>query len=216
MGKVAIGMASGQFYNVKMFGSLFGQRTINEFWFLQEAGSGGANILQDTFRDDLADNYPQLVSSQASIDSVKVYNHNSPTDFTEAPIAPVTGTVTGECLPPYAAYSFACPRARTDIRAGFKRIAGVAESTQANGYVTSGHFQAAMADFCAFLNHDFTDGSGNSWAQIVVKRTKVTVSGKTYYIVPATITTSGYYLAQSFAGVSAVSTQNSRKFGRGQ
>jgi hypothetical protein len=112
------------------------------------------------------------------------------------------GTVSSEALPPFVAWAFRLNRASRSVRNGQKRIGGVPESLQVNGEATSGALSLLNLGATA-LGNDITAISPNgTWRPRIAHRLGT---------VPET------YTPYPMVGASyrAISSQNTRKFGRG-
>jgi hypothetical protein len=113
------------------------------------------------------------------------------------------GTVSGDCLPPNVSYDFTLLRAGVGERNGYKRIAGVSESSQQQGTVTSG-----ILALCALVSAGLSANLevGEDAYPPCIRRTKI-------HRVPQN---PPKFYTMSGATYSKIGTQNSRKFGHGR
>lgn len=127
------------------------------------------------------------------------------------PTGDQVGENTAECLPPSAAYSIRFTRPSNQFRHGFKRFAGVPEDKQSAGYVGS----SAMAVLDS-VGNGLLDGF-NPYDSSNAPRVLVTL---TYVLQRAVVngvslTTPVYGRPIGKVVSPAVSSQNTRKYGRG-
>lgn len=113
-----------------------------------------------------------------------------------------TGTVASEALPPFVAWAFRLDRASRLVRNGQKRIPGVPESLQVNGEPTSAALALLNLGAVALGGDISAIAPNGSWRPRIAHRLGT---------VPETYTP--YAIAG--ASYSAISSQNTRKFGRG-
>jgi hypothetical protein len=149
-------------------------------------------------------------------------NVYDPTDFIDLPFNPtVAGLGVGEVLSPINAFGLRSNRTRLDIGRGYKRFAGVPESSSATkGDIAAGALTALNA--LAALHGDiltYTDGAlTDSFTPVVVKKLKYTTpSGRTAY---KYYPTEAEQLTKLAVGVvwesyTNVRSQVSRQYGRG-
>jgi|SRR6266853_771027 len=134
---------------------------------------------------------------------VDVVNLNNPGDFfSEVFTTPPTGTVGGDQLAPFYAYTFQYVRPTRLVRNGYKRIGGVPESASTDGEHLSGAIAAAATALAAAMASPLTTPDGSAFHPAILHRpgpghpdpaaSQVTVVGFTHF-----------------------GTQNSRKIGRG-
>lgn len=209
-------MATNDFYQVKLYGSIGGQQTLNVFWYLQQSGSDGADLLAAAFFTDLLPLIRAIASSAWSTQRTYVSNWNEPVDFLDDTYAPLVGTRPSIYDTPQSAMAFYQPRKRTDMRQGRKRFSGVAGADVNNGQLAAAALLTALADLATGLSDPLTTSDpANSWQQVIVRRVNVGTPTNPVYVVPPDITSDDYYTADAWQFKTAVTTQNTRKFGRG-
>lgn len=175
----------------------------------------------DLINKFVADTFPKI---RVLAHSVTIYERC----YVTAPFTPdvfalglfppgTAGTAAGEAMPRFNAWGFICPRRRRDIANGGKRFGVVAEGQQTGGLPVAGALtllNALAAQMNLALALDW--GTGSSAAQpIIVKRIKYTTpKGKTAYRLPTGTDPYEFYAADRWA-FDELTTQNSRKTGRG-
>lgn len=209
-------MAANDFYEVKLFGSLGGQQTLNIFWYLQTSGSDGADLLAASFFTNLLPLIRDCASSAWTTARTYVSNWSVPTDFIDDTYAPLAGTRPSIYDTPQSAIAFYQPRKRTDMRQGRKRFSGVAGADVNNGQLAAAALLTNLALLAEGLSDPLTTSDpANAWQQIIVRRVNIGTALNPKYVVPTDITSEDYYTADAWNFKTAVTTQNTRKFGRG-
>lgn len=200
-------------FRLKSHWETTGDRFLNVFHYLIDVSGGtptlagsGQNIIDD-WADDYTSYLQDIISAEITFDGIDITNLTNPEeifvgDFT----SPFSGGVTGDVLPPYAAWAFIKRRATASTRNGQLRLPGVPESLQVNGLATSPALEdlEAFADIfqvgfsaAATLPEPFT-------AQFFLRIVRKDETGALDVV--NTITGVEYR---------SLSTQNTRKFGRG-
>lgn len=142
-----------------------------------------------------------ILSTKASLDQVVGEGVKGTTRFSSIVPAEL-GSVSGDCLPPYAAYGFTLLRDGVGERNGYKRFAGVPESYQIDGHPT-GTVSANLPAIQAALAADLTVGD-ETWTPLI-RRTRV------HKVVQNPPT----YWNQGSVVFGGITTQSSRKYGHG-
>lgn len=174
--------------------------------------------------DSLLEHIRAIQGVPVKYDSLIVDNLYSPTDFYEGPFAQqVQGQNTSsDTMPPMIAASFRTSRVSKNIRRGQKRIAGIVEQQVAPGGILedaalTGHIQALANKMAATLSYD-DEGNQIDFKPVVLGTNKVVQpDGSTSYEIYPTL---AEQLVNSVDGFfwearPRVTTQNSRKYGRG-
>lgn len=209
-------MSAGSFYQVKVFTSFRDQQCLNEYWYRQGAGSGGAPELAGAIEADLLttifNNQHELVKGVA----LKTYNWNNALDFDERSLTSWEGALTGDCLPSFVAVGFTCLRGRTDMKPGQKRFVGVPANVDDAGIITNaGYITGLLAQEVVLGQTLSHGGSGSDWSPVIVRRINFATPPAKDYRPPVTITASDYYFANVWNYRTELTSQNSRKIGRG-
>lgn len=135
-------MATNQVYSLKVTGVMLNQQVINQYHYLctnggTEPGVTIAQQLVDGWFENVWPILRLIQSATYSLTTIQSFCYAEPLDWFERVGIVATGSVGGEVLPPFVAWSFRYIRAAVGQRYGYKRIAGVAEVMQANGVISS-------------------------------------------------------------------------------
>jgi len=130
----------------------------------------------------------------------EVINLQNPTDFVSIGFVPPAGqgTQAGEYLPPANCWSFIYQRSTTVVRNGWKRICGIVEGAQVNGFAAAGQLGVLNAAAAAMAS---TLTVGAAVLQPIILRKIPSGGGGTTYF-PFQISGVQYR---------AIGTQNTRK-----
>lgn len=132
---------------------------------------------------------------------------------------PVSGGAVGTAMPPFSAFAWYQGTTRRDIRSGSRRWPGMSELHQNNGIVEAG-ILSVMGDVATAMSMPLTialpsDGVLTITPVIVGREKEVDEDGKVTYRLPTTQAEARYYPATSWVPRANVSSQNTRKLGRG-
>ena len=185
-----------------MKGLVVSEQSLNVFYYGSPTLTDPLDELANAFITHFSPLWQGITSSGALWQTCDVQMLKGSGAFTSVPVG-VSGGVSGDCLPPYAAWDFTLVRGGLGERNGYKRFAGVSETSQVNG-VATGAILSGLAAMAAGLNVAI-DTTTDEWSP-VIRRTRV---NKVIQNPPV------YY---SFIGAtySRIGTQNSRKFGHGR
>lgn len=204
-------MATGDLYELTDVQILEGQQVLNVYHYTQVAeATVGTNVvaLQNAWTTFIL--VPLVLVQSVHVEHVgyKVVNLDNPDEF-GLQVATATGNVSGEALPPFCAWSFRLNRATRLVRNGQKRIGGVPESFN-DGGVATGAALTLLPAVAIAMGALITDTiSGASFTpRIVHKATEAGPGGS-----PPATPRADYAVAS--AEYTRISTQNTRKFGRG-
>lgn len=180
------------------------------------------DIVGDVTYESMADDFSSKYAAQVNLylhpscvlELIKVENVSNEVDiYSKAYSLAGTAGTPGDALPPYVTYSVRQLRGSKVTRHGSKRFAGVPEGFQAAGvYTGGGGSPNQLVSFCSQAV-TVDDGGGNTLFldHVIVGRTLVTPpEGAPYYDID--LTKVNTVIGSDFRGLS---TQNSRKFGRG-
>lgn len=202
-------MASGSRYKLTLTQTLFEQTLQNVFFYEQFGGTlTRAQSLFDAFDLEVLTDLKTIQSDELTYDSIAIENVDDPSDFyIAAPVINGGGNQTGEVLPPYACYAFRYNRTTMAVRNGQKRFGGVPEAANANG-VLDATYNTAVANVETALGDDITDGTTNPQYRPKIAHRVFDTD------------TPPNLIDYTFYGIASVqyvrlSTQNTRKFGRG-
>lgn len=222
-------------YEVVLVQSLDGQEVINSFNFL---GDGTPAAVQFSFALTSAMGfipdaglYPagifsklrQLQSTDLRYVETIVKDVYSLTDFYTRPFINTFGQVSNASgnLPTYNAYSFRTNRVTRGVRRGQRRFAGLVEGSVDNwGKLTDGNI-ALVNELAVLMSSTLTyndEGNTLTFTPCIVGKQKYTTpSGKSAYRYYPTYAEQVNHLAKGvqWEGIQFITTQNSRKVGRG-
>src|SRR5215813_4429139 len=198
-------MAVGDIYKIEAFGVMDGVQIINSYHYVRDGSSGVptfATIAED-FRSKVIDKVRAITVNQMVWNNL-VLTDVDPTGagFDDVFGSPEGGNVTDEALPPYSCWSFLLARTNRTTFNGHKRFAGVPETWQADGVISAGH-TTAIGNLATALGQSITDGT------LVYKPCILStiLNG-----VPRTTPLVNLVSGVQFKGIT---TQNTRKYGRG-
>jgi len=184
-------------------GSVLGEQTINRFFYVLDGAPSDTilNFLTE-FGNTVLTAVLVTMSNQASFDSAIGQEVKGGNNF-DAKTYSAPGSVSGDCLPPFVAWDYTLLRSGVGERNGYKRFAGVPESSQVNGNPTTGARTNLDLAAAALFGH-VLNGT-DEWVP-VVRRTRIhhvaQVPPKYYNI--------------SNVSFSRIGSQNSRKQGHGR
>lgn len=190
----------------------------NQFIYKLNGGSATAVFLVGQFIEDIIPLMQPLITEEQDLVQVVGINVNNPLDFTSVAPPSISGTATGESAPSMNAIRFFNPTENRSIRQGRKQIGVTALSFFEGSFVNyTGAFATAIDALRTGLGNSLLAASGGHTASpIIVKRTKtLSPSGKPVYSLPPVATSENYFIADSWALDDLISTQNTRKLGRG-
>jgi len=167
----------------------------------------GAQELGDALFHALYDDILDITNAAVVYTDGTFKNLSDPTEIGAFALSPVIpGTNTGDCLPPYATYSFLLQRTNATTRHGHKRFCGVGENQQQNGEAISGALTTlnTVADVIGNAVV-LTATSPSTWEMTLSPR------------IVRKSSTGALVLSQPVlsARFTSIGTQNTRKFGRG-
>jgi hypothetical protein len=189
-------------YRVLVHGNVLSQETINVYYYGCESDITDLTDLSTAFVTTVLTPAQAVMNGNALFDRIDITQVKGGNIFGSFSTF-VVGTISGDCLPPYASWDFTYIRAGAGERNGYKRLAGIAESSQVNGAATSG----AAANLTT-----------------VASGMESTLTVETFDVVPVIRRTRVAKLVQNppkyytIGGVvySKIGTQNSRKYGHGR
>jgi len=218
-------MASGDLYLVTLFGTIFGNQTVNTFTYLQtgeeEEPESSAEVLAGAFQTAFL---PvggvlrgQAIGASQTWDAIRVTNQfEDSSDFIEVGFpTPFTGGGSGAVMPPYVTYAFRTPWLGRSVRRGQKRFSGVLEVEVNNGILQS-NVLTLLAPIGSALGAQLVNGSA-VYSPVIVRRVKTLDPDTGRYVYSLPTNPSQYFgvRADGWAAQLYSSTQNSRKYGRG-
>lgn len=155
-------MITGDLLRFTVRYTVLGQLCLNVFYYVVKS-TNVAGSLQDAlvaFSLQFQTSYEDIVSNQATFDQLDVENVTDGVSFASTPLL-WSGNESGSAMSAYYAAGVRLNRASKITRNGYKRIAGLAEPSIANGDYESGYLNrlSAFADDCAtdITQTPFTD-----------------------------------------------------------
>lgn len=148
-----------------------------------------------------------IINVAIAFDTISIINLSEPLEiYTGAPTLTRNGLTAGDCMPPFTAWAFKLNRSNASTRNGSKRFWGVTEADVINGVVTPGAALGIQA-VSAFLGAGMTLEINTSLPNDV----------QLYPVICRKDESGGLIASQrvNSAIFRSVSTQNTRKFGRG-
>lgn len=186
-----------------------GQVIRNVFGYVVSVADPTATIEQVADRAiiEIGDVYLNVQVPEISAVQVTVKNLDTPAEFIEKDWTGVGGNApAGPPLPSYVAGAFKFLRGDTDTRNGSKRISGIGEDTVANNNWTSFDSAGVLAIQDAFEATIFITPSDMEIEPVIIGRDPITGQPDSGRIAPV----------NEVQAQELISTQNSRKAGRGE
>jgi|SRR5579872_364331 len=164
--------AVGDIYRVDMKTNLLGQECHNIFWYQATGGLPSSVDLNAGLIDTggVFFSIQDVVSAEVQFLEFDTQDVNSSTDFDTESLVGNTGHRSGDCLPPFVAYTFKYVRASRAVRNGSKRIPGVAESDQVNGVPTSAEL-TLLTTLAGVLSAPISPMGGGIYVPVIVRVT---------------------------------------------
>lgn len=199
-------MTIGNRYELLDAQRYIGQDVLNVYYYKQIGGLGGdAETLVGLFQSFILPAILTIQNDQLTHISLACRNLDDPMDFfVQVFLVPQAGTWLDPGGPPFIAASFMYHRAQLNVRNGWKRFAGV-PNDQIDGGTPSASYATACAGIVDDLFANPVDGAQNVWTPLIMRKTYDPLTGITTY-------TDFPVASVSFRGIS---TQNTRKIGRG-
>jgi len=198
-------MAVGDVYNIVAAGHMDLQLVLNSFHYVRDGSSGEPDpaALWSDFLTKVIQPVRAIQTSAMIWESITIRDVDPLGIEVNLPISPVEhGNVSAESLPPFCAWSFLMTRLHRTTFNGHKRFAAIPETWQSEGVIDSGH-DTAIAAVVTGLNATITDGTLDYLPCIY--STILNAEPRVPPVVNLLSTV-------QFKGISS---QNTRKFGRG-
>lgn len=204
-------MAVGDHFQINLlqrWQDISGQLLENVFCYEQTNGIGNAAELAANFILQVMDNINSVQHVDVQNQALSVINLDNLADYYTTVLPGVGAIGEGESLPPYASWTFRYIRATRAVRDGRKAFAGVPELWQTGGVTTGGATLTTLNNLAASLQASVADIlSSSSWDPRIWRRPGVYGSG--------TVAPPGAFYPIAGVAYAAISTQNTRKYGRG-
>jgi hypothetical protein len=203
-GGVEMPDTSGPVYQLTVQGTIFDQAFVNVFYYLVEGGPGiEADAIGSAFKIGILPNICGVQNVAVEYQNIQVVGARDSTDVADINIRESVGLITGDCLPPFVAWSFIITRQTTEMRNGYKRFPGVSETWQLNGEVVEGTPEDTLVALGDTLRTNL-EVTTLLVGELVVPR-------RQWHSVPLEPVQYWHPADVNFHGIT---TQNTRKFGR--
>jgi hypothetical protein len=187
---------------------LFGQQVINRYWYrLDTSSTPDLPSLGNDFQVDVLIPLLQIQSSELEHIDLTIINHSNLANYYTDPVN-LPGILTDPAvMPPFCAIGVRLNRSSRDMRNGQKRIAGLQENYQSDGFLESG-ILGTVATAVSGMDNVLTESIRNYYPVVVRDRpTKLDPD-----IDPYDTSTWRYTFVSGVVVKNAITTQNSRKY----
>lgn len=203
-------MASGDRYQlvlIQKYGGAAGVTCDNVFSYEQTNGVGDATTLLNTFAVSVMDDILSIQSSAITNVQISCINLDNLSDYDTLPDGSPGSASAGDTLPPYATWTFRYVRATRAVKDGRKAFSGIPETNQING-IALGTYLGTLDNVATALGQTLTEiSTGSSWEPRIWRRPGTYKSG--------VVAAPGLFYPIAGVVYSSISTQNTRKYGRG-
>lgn len=194
----------GQFdtYQIKTSFTLLGQVCQNRYYYRQiDTDISTPEDISNAWLLQVGAAIQDVVSDELVLFETEVINLDDPADFGNQVILGWTGVIAGDVMPPFVAWAFKLNRGDRTFRPGRKAVAGVAEGSVQNGVAIAGIVPDLNIVASAMEDPLVTPVGGSNLIPVLAR-----------FVVGVGVTE---WTAVTSVGYRQVSSQNSRKFGRG-
>ena len=215
-------MATGDIFQITATTKVFGQDTVNVWYARANDETATAELIVDGWIENTIPELQPLFTSKVNFTSISVKNLFDEVDAFEESIGMVgTKSSSADMLPTHDALGVVLNHDNPSIRSGAKRFGGIVESNSDEyGAVAS----ATVVEFDTALNGMIATGVSRNISEtlaetiaefVIVKAIPVIVEGVTGYRLPNNITEAVFGFVTSAFIKPNVTTQVSRKVGKG-
>jgi hypothetical protein len=207
-------------YLVRMNGILLSQQCLNVFLVERTSTDYNAVDVAAAVNANVWGTIRGVLSNSLTMTSIDATSLDNPADFATVAGSPSTGNISstsGENLATFIAAAIRFNRQRSDMHHGWMRFSGFREQ-QVTGDLWAGTVTTALVTLGNILMADIKDptDSFNICRLHIVKRIAYTApSGKRAYRLPENASEYVSYIPLTYELYPTVTTQNSRKVGRG-
>jgi hypothetical protein len=202
-------MASGDHYTLTLHGrnSVAGYADAdNVFVYEQTGGTGGASELMFEWMTNQLPAIVDCLSVAWEFADVQVINLDDPTDFDQTFVGS-NGTRTGDPMPSFVAAGFTYARSSRLFNNGSKRLGPISEGDVASGQPVSGYLTLLQAAATLMGQPIIDAGTVSTWVPVIWRRPGTYDSG--------VVSPPGLFNPINDVRFTAITTQNTRKIGRG-
>ena len=221
-------MALGDVYQLVVNQSLQSQKVVNVFYyeqstpFVNNSGTTNAGVLGISFRANVIPTWRSYAVTQLAFESIEVENLFDDTD-TWVDILALNGQraapsgSTPEILPAFTSLGITLDGAGKQVRDGKKRLAGLWEGDSVSGFAATGLVAACQPLLTRFAEgRDYGSPTlAEGFRPIVVSRVQEVINGQRKYRLPRTRAELVFKAVTEAALSLILTTQNTRKLGRG-
>jgi len=217
-------MAVGDVYELvceQLYGT---SHILNVFYYEQIAvvvplaGDTIAAILAQQWDNQVGSVMRTYQSGDVIHQEVRVRNLFDDSDAGSVPSAASGGSSSTETTSPFVAAAFRMFGDNPAVKTGAKRLAGIPEAYVADGIITNEEYIGNLEDVAEAFAANITAGDvipTDSWAPVVVKRIRSGTPGAYEYRLPESVGETVLSRVVSVLLELVLSSQVSRKFGRG-
>jgi len=213
-------MAINDVYGVTTVSGFTGNIAEQTYFYELVSGSGSASAadLATEFRDEVVPLILDIIQTDVPLYSTRTVNLFDDADWEEYlySTAP-TGTRVGQAMPPFVVAGFKSAKPTSSQAPARKRYGSLSESdVQGNGLQDVSSYFDALDALAAKLGEPMITGTANTYNPVIVKRISYTTSGgKTAYRLPEGQFESITFPATNWQWTNIVTSQITRKLGRG-
>lgn len=207
-------------YLVRMNGILLSQQCLNVFLVERTSTDYNAVDVAAAVNANVWGTIRGVLTNSLTMTSIDATSLDNPADFATIAGSPSTGNISsssGENLAPFLAAAIRFNRQRSDMHHGWMRFSGFREG-QVTGNQWAGTITTALVTLGNILMADIkdpTDSFGICRLHIVKRIPYTAPSGKRAYRLPENGSEYVSYIPLTYDIYPTVTTQNSRKTGRG-
>lgn len=217
-------MAVNDVYEIIVTGTLLGQDVVNTYFYEQQNAVIviGITIAQALLNEFGGQVWPLITATQGSDyrgKTIRVNNLFDLSDSAENAVADVGSWAGGGNIDSaFTAVAYVLSVVGRSVRQGHKRIGGITEDVSTDGVITSSTYITAANALAAGLAAPITNGAIipiNTWYPCVVKRVRSGTKPDYKYRLPETLAEKVLQLIVDVTPNLILSSQVSRKIGRG-
>jgi|SRR6185369_1092498 len=198
-------MAIGAVYKLVDNQSFLGMTARNVYWYRQTEGTEtDAAALGNLFANNIMPSICAFQTTEVVHDHIYIENQALVGDFADIyPVSGNVGVVANITMPPFVAAAFRLNRSVRGIHNGQKRYAGFPEEGAVNG-ILNPSYTTLMDTLAALIGSDLANDDLSLIYEPVIRHQTTPTSGVYGYIRVAS------------AVFTRISSQNTRKYGRGE
>lgn len=217
-------MALNDLYEVTVKYTHYSQQVRNVFHYHQAleflpVGVPHSAVLADRFKTQVADKIASAMSSDVTMTGIDARNLFNEEDFFSLPVSIVgDGGAAAESLPAFCAVAFELQTTSGKVK-GAKRIAGIGEGSTTDGVITFAANITKWQDVADAMEEPIRTGTlfeDDTFYPVVIQRVRSGVSGAYEYRLPKIPSEAQFKNVIMVLLRTAITSQVSRKVGKGQ